>query len=132
MKYLLDSNVIIALVMNADDGVIRRAAACDEGDMVTSAIAYAEVAYGSVRERPPAFDQLRAFVEEVQVLSFDYKAALAYASLPFKRASYDRLIAAHALSHGLTVVTDNERHFADVPGLIVENWSQKGMAECDI
>lgn len=124
MKYLLDSNTIIALVMNNNEGVVRRAAECDEGDMVTSAIAYAEVAYGSVRERPPAFDQLQAFVDEVPILNFDYKAAIAYASLPFRRASYDRLIAAHALSHGLTVVTQNEAHYADIPDLGVENWFQ--------
>jgi tRNA(fMet)-specific endonuclease VapC len=91
--------------------------------MVTSAIAYAEVAFGSHRGDPPAVEQLSAFVEEVPVLDFDYKAALAYATLPFQRASYDRLIASHALSHGLIVVTDNERHFANVPGLKVENWT---------
>ncbi|CAN5331366.1 tRNA(fMet)-specific endonuclease VapC [soil metagenome] len=123
MKYMLDSNVIIALVMNTNARVIARAAECDEGDMVTSAVAFAEVAYGSTREKPPAFEQLRAFVEEVPVLGFDYKAALAYATLPFKRGSYDRLIAAHALSEGLVVVTDNEKHFAEVPGLEVENWT---------
>ena len=44
-------------------------------------------------------------------------------TLPFRRGSYDRLIAAHALSHGLIIVTDNERHFADIPGLNVENWT---------
>jgi tRNA(fMet)-specific endonuclease VapC len=124
LKYLLDSNTIIALVMNANEALVRRAAECDEGEMVTSAIAYAEVAYGSLRDRPPAFEQLRAFVEEVPVLDFDCKAALAYASLPFRRASYDRLIAAHALSHGLTIVTDNIAHFADIPGLKVENWTR--------
>lgn len=123
MKYLLDSNTIIALVMNADDGVVSRAAECDAGDMVTSAIAYAEVAYGAVRGKPPAHEQLQTFVEEVPVLDFDYKAAVAYATLPFRRASYDRLIAAHALSHDLVVVTDNVAHFADVPGLKVENWT---------
>jgi tRNA(fMet)-specific endonuclease VapC len=123
VKYLLDSNIIIALTMNRNEGVVRRAGECDEGDMVTSAIAYAEVAFGSHRGDPPAVEQLSAFVEEVPILDFDYKAALAYATLPFKRASYDRLIAAHALSHDLTVVTDNERHFADVPGLKVENWT---------
>lgn len=122
MKYLLDSNTIIALVMNNNEGVVRRAAQCDEGDLVTSAIAYAEVAYGSVRERRPAFDQLQAFVEEVPVLNFDYKAAIAYASLPFRRASYDRLIAAHAVSLGLILVTRNAAHFIDVPGLHIENW----------
>lgn len=123
MKYLLDSNVIIALVMNDDEGVVRRAAECEAGDMVTSAIAYAEVVYGSVNSKPPAVEQLQAFVEEVPVLDFDFKAAQAYATLPFRRASYDRLIAAHALSHGLVVVTDNEADFADVPGLAVENWT---------
>ena len=85
MKYLLDSNVIIALVMNDDEGVVRRASECDVGDMVTSAIAYAEVAYGSVNNKPPAVEQLQAFVEEVPVLDFDFKAALAYTSLPFRR-----------------------------------------------
>lgn len=122
MKYLLDSNTVIALVMNGNAGVVARAAACDEGDMVTSAIVYAEIALGAVRGKPPAIDQLRAFVEEVPVLDFDYKAALAYAGLPFRRGSYDRLIAAHALSHDLVMVTHNGRHFADVPGLRVENW----------
>lgn len=119
---MLDSNVIIALVMNANAYLTARAAQCDEDDMVTSAVAFAEVVYGSSREMPPPFEQLRAFVEEVPVLGFDYKAALAYATLPFRRASYDRLIAAHALSQGLVIVTDNERHFVDVPGLNVENW----------
>lgn len=123
MKYMLDSNIIVYLTMNANQWVVRRAAECDEGDLVTSAIAYAEVAYGSLNEEPPAVEQLRVFVEEVPVLDFDYKAALAYATLPFKRGSFDRLIAAHALSHDLIVVTHNEKHFADVPGLKVENWT---------
>jgi len=123
MKYMLDSNIIVYLTMNANDYVARRAAECDEGDLVTSAIAYAEVALGSLNEQPPVIEQLRAFVEEVPVLNFDYKAALAYASLPFKRGSFDRLIAAHALSHDLIMVTHNEKHFADVPGLKIENWT---------
>ena len=123
MKYLLDSNIIVYLTMNSNVRVVQRAAECDTGDLVTSAIALAEVAYGSMNEKPPAIDQLRAFVEEVPVLDFDYKAALAYTMLPFKRGSFDRLIAAHALSHDLTVVTHNEKHFADVPGLKVENWT---------
>jgi tRNA(fMet)-specific endonuclease VapC len=123
MKYMLDSNIIVYLTMNANEYVVRRAAECEEGDLVTSAIAYAEVAFGSLNEQPPVIEQLRAFVEEVPVLNFDYKAALAYASLPFKRGSFDRLIAAHALSHDLIMVTHNEKHFADVPGLKIENWT---------
>lgn len=123
MKYLLDTNVVVALTVEEDEAVVRRAAECDVGDMVTSTIVLAEVAFGTRRGDPPPMDLLRAFVEEVPVLDFDYKAALAYAGLPFKRASFDRLIAAHALSHGLIVVTGNEKDFADVPGLVVENWA---------
>jgi len=125
MRYLLDSNAIIALVMNTSETFVRRAAECDEGDLVTSAIAFAEVAYGSMRSKPPRVEQLRAFAEEVPILDFDYKAALVYAELPFRRASYDRLIAAHALSHNLILVTMNTKHFADIEDLEVENWSQE-------
>jgi tRNA(fMet)-specific endonuclease VapC len=123
MKFLLDTNIIVALTISEDAAVIRRAAECDAGDMVTSSIALAEVALGTERGQPPTMDALRAFVEEVPVLDFDYKAALAYALLPFKRASFDHLIAAHALSNELIVVTRNEKDFADVPGLKVENWT---------
>lgn len=123
MKYLLDTNVVVALTVDEEEAVVRRAAECDAGDMVTSSIVLAEVAFGTERGDPPAMELLRAFVEEVPVLDFDYKAALVYAQLPFKRASFDRLIAAHALSHGLIVVTGNEKDFADVPGLVVENWT---------
>jgi tRNA(fMet)-specific endonuclease VapC len=124
VKYLFDSNIIIRTTLGIGEALRRRVAACDDGDIVTSSIAYAEVAYGSVRGKPPAFEKLQAFIEEVPVLEFDYKAARAYATLSFKRASFDRLIAAHALSHDLIVVTDNETHFADVPGLKVENWTE--------
>ena len=124
MKYLFDSNMIIRAVLGIGDPLRAHLAACDEGDIVTSSIAYAEVAYGSVRGKAPAFDKLQAFIEEVEILPFDRKAARAYATLPFRRASYDRLIAAHALSEGLTVITDNLADFSGIIGLKVENWTQ--------
>jgi len=123
VKYLLDSNIIIRMTMASGDILRARVAECDDGDLVTSAIVLAEVVSGSGQGKPPVLDQFRAFLAEVPVLDFDLKAALAYASLPFRRASYDRLIAAHALSQGLIIVTDNVTHFADVPGLQVENWT---------
>ena len=86
VKYLLDSSIIIRLFDVNDSPLLERIAACDEGDVVTSAVAYAEVALGSISGKPP-------------------------------------LIAAHALSRDLILVSDNERHFADVPGLRIENWT---------
>jgi tRNA(fMet)-specific endonuclease VapC len=123
MKYLLDSNILIAIGLATNEVVRARVGQCDQGDMVTSAIAYAEVVHGSVSGKPSPFDQLQLLVEEIPVMPFDEKAGRFYASLPFERGSYDRLIAAHALSLDLIVVTHNEKHFADVPGLKVENWT---------
>lgn len=123
MRYLLDTNIVVALAITSNENVIRRASRCSAGDLVTSTIALAEVALGVERGQPPAMDELRVFLEEVPVLDFDQAAALAYATLPFKRASFDRLIAAHALSRDLIVVTGNEKDFADVAGLKVENWT---------
>lgn len=123
MKYLLDSNIVINMAVGTGAALRARVAECEEGDLAVSAIVLAEIAHGSLRDKPPAMTELRALLEEVSVLPFDQNAGFAYARLPFKRASYDRLIAAHALSLDLTVVTDNVAHFADVPGLAVEDWT---------
>jgi tRNA(fMet)-specific endonuclease VapC len=123
MKYLLDANIVIFVLSGQQPAIRARMAACSETDFVTSSIVYAEVALGSVNGKRPPFEVLERFVRAVPVLDFDRLAARAYATLPFKRANYDRLIAAHALSRDLTVVTDNVGHFADVPGLRVENWT---------
>jgi len=122
MKFMLDSNVIIAVALATNEALRKRMSMHDEGDFAISAISYAEVIHGSVNEKPPELNRLHVLTEEMPVLPFDMAAARTYASIPFRRASYDRLIAAHALSLGLTVVTENIKHFADVPGLKVENW----------
>lgn len=60
-------------------------------------------------------------------MDFDHLAAEHYAMLVQRvgvnRRSFDRLIAAHALALGAVLVTNNEKDFADVPGLMVENWA---------
>lgn len=123
MKYLFDSNIVIRTVVGIGNALMQRVGQCNAGDIAISSIVYAEVVYGSLNGKPPAHDRLQAFIEEVEILPFDYRAARTYAALPFKRGSYDRLIAAHALSLELILVTDNIADFADVPGLKVENWT---------
>ena len=124
MKYLLDTNVVIDAIEGRTSALADRMAECDEGDLVTSAVVYAEVAIGSVGGKPPPIAILDAFLVDIPVLDFDREAALAYAALPFRRGRYDHLIAAHALSRRLVVVTANDHDFTDIPGLAVENWTR--------
>lgn len=123
MSYLLDANCIIQLLSGTYPALTRRVAECDAGTMFISSIAFAEVALGSANGKHPPIEILNSFIEEVPVVEFDEAAARCYAALPFKRGNFDRLIAAHALSLGLTVISRNEKDFADVPGLTVENWT---------
>lgn len=122
MRYLLDANVVI-LALTGDARVAARLAECDEGDLGVSAIVFAEVFHGTSRGKPPSQEVMDGFIEEVKLLPFDERAARAYARLPFKRGSFDRLIAAHALSLELTLVTANVADFADIAGLKTENWT---------
>ncbi len=123
-RYFIDSDLAIyAMGGEADSLLNQRLAACYPGDVAISAISFAEVALGTWNGKPPRQDVLDAFVRAIPIIPFDDGAAREYAWLPFKRARFDRLLAAHALSIGATIVTNNEADFADVPGLRVENWS---------
>lgn len=109
----------------ADSGpAVRRLASELEGSVVTSSIAFAEIELGLRNADASARAAADALFAAVGVLPFDQAAARSYAALPFKRGRFDRLIAAHALSAGLTLVTNNEADFADVPGLQIENWTK--------
>ena len=123
IKYLIDANSAVYSMDVGNEVLKARIAECDEGTLAISVISYAEVAYGTYIGKPPAPEVLEAFVAAIPLLPFDELAAREYARLPFKRARFDRLLAAHALSIGATVVTNNESDFADVPGLKVENWT---------
>lgn len=124
MKYLLDANICILLLGRPDARLVERVRKCEEGDLAASSIAFAEVAWGSWNGKLPPLWMLDGFSREVRILPFDEAAARQYAMLPFRRGSFDRLIAAHALATGLTLVTNNEADFADIPGLTIENWTQ--------
>ena len=119
--YLLDANICINILAGKSEPAAQRISRCPVGSLVTSAVVYAEVMIGA--RRFDAVDRALAFFAQVPVLPFDAAAGDAYSQLPFKRGSYDRLIAAQAVALGLTVVTSNLKDFADVPGLKVENWT---------
>ena len=123
MRYLLDADCAIFATTAQFPALRDRLAECEPGEVSLSAISFAEIALGMEQGKPPTPEALSALVEVVPVLAFDEDAARAYARLPFKRARFDRLLAAHALSLGATVITNNEGDFADVPDLSVENWT---------
>ena len=123
--FLLDSNICIYILTDARSVAAERLGACRPGSVVASAIAYAEVVRGIPGLDAGGWSKLDAFFRRVPIMPFDDQAARAYAAIPFKRGTFDRLIAAHALALGLTVVTNNERDYADVPGLKIENWTKE-------
>lgn len=122
IRYLIDADSSIYAMVDAASPVNRRIAECAPGDIRLSVISFAELALGAHLGKPPPPALLDAFIAAIPLLPFDEAAAWAYAQLPFRRARFDRLLAAHALSIGATVITNNEADFADVPGLKIENW----------
>ena len=124
MRYLIDSDcAIYAMGGEPNSFLNQRLAACHPGDVAISSISFAEVALGTWNGKPPEQEVLDAFLRAIPAVPFDEAAAREYARLPFRRARFDRLLAAHALSIGATVITNNEADFADVPGLGTENWA---------
>lgn len=123
MRFLIDADSAIYATTGQQEKLRDRLADCEPGDIGLSAISYAEIVLGMEQGKPPTAGALEAFVRAVPIVAFDDAAAHAYAKLPFKRARFDRLLAAHAVSLNAVLVTNNVADFADVPGLIVENWT---------
>jgi len=123
-RFLLDTNIVIYVLDAARPALRARIESVAVGALVTSTIVLAEVLRGIPDDDHRTLARLQQLLVLAPVLSFDDRAARAYARLPFARGRFDRLIAAHALSMGLCVVTANPRDFADVPGLRVEDWTQ--------
>lgn len=120
---MLDANTLI-LLLNLDPSVTSRASDCFEGELCVSAVAFAEVVKGIAAGKGPSIEVVDRAIESIAILPFDDAAARRYAGLPFARHRFDRLIAAHALSLDLTMVTANRLDFPDIDGLRVEDWTR--------
>jgi tRNA(fMet)-specific endonuclease VapC len=123
IRYLIDANAAVYSMDEGHEALKARIADCYPGEIAISAISYAEIAYGTYVGKPPPAPVLDAFIAAIPLVPFDEAAAREYARLPLKRARFDRLLAAHALSIDAIVVTNNAADFADVTGLKVENWT---------
>lgn len=123
IRYLIDADSSIYAMSDAASPVNARIGECEPGEIALSAISFSEIALGMRLQKPPPPEVTQAFIAAIPIIPYDEAAAREYAKLPFKRARFDRLLAAHALSIGATVITNNENDFSDVPGLRVENWT---------
>jgi tRNA(fMet)-specific endonuclease VapC len=131
MRYMLDTNICIYLIKKHPPQVLRRLEALQEGDVVISVVTYAELRAGlEIQSADRRNDErvLGLLVEQIPVLPFakadaEHFGVLRAAVRDRNRDTMDRLIAAHAVSVGVTLVTNNEADFKDYPGLVVENWA---------
>ncbi|KVR01109.1 twitching motility protein PilT [Burkholderia ubonensis] len=128
-RYMLDTNMCSYLMKNQPEQVAKRFAQYYVGDVVMSAITYAELEYGVAVCANPDRERrnLAALIEDIPVAPFDVAAARAYgpvreATRERKKDQLDKLIAAHAISLDVVLVTNNERDFASYPAVRLENW----------
>lgn len=128
--YLLDTDFCVAVLRNRSEDLSARFMA-HARSLSISTITLTELLVGAAKSMWPERrgEEVEAFTERLQVLSFDAAAAAHAADIraDLERTgriigTYDVLIAGHARSRGLTVVTGNIREFSRVDGLRCENW----------
>jgi tRNA(fMet)-specific endonuclease VapC len=131
MKVLLDTNICIYIIKQHPDSVIKKLASFPVGDIGISVITLAELEYGASKSSRPVQNRkaMELFVSPLEVAAFDRGATVVYGrirALLEKKGrligSMDLLIAAHALSLGVRLASNNVKEFKRVPGLRVENW----------
>ncbi len=131
MRYMLDTNTCIYLIKKKPVEVIERLRRSKISDIGISSITLSELEYGV--EKSERRDQNKAalaqFIVPFEVCAYDESAAAEYGTIRARLekkgqslGSLDLLIAAHALSRRLVLVTNNVREFKRVPDLKIENW----------
>jgi tRNA(fMet)-specific endonuclease VapC len=129
LTHLLDTNVCIDFARGRSTALQARMKAAAPGSLGMSAVTFGELAVGAGTSSDPQDDKRRlsAMSRFVPVQPFDRTAAETYGQIArsggFRRGSFDRLIGAHALALGVILVTSNERDFAGIVGLRIENWT---------
>lgn len=132
MRYMLDTNIVAYAKNNRPEVVYERMSRFDPEDLCVSVITLAELEYGVFNSSNPERNQLALtlFLANLEVVPFDDDAAVEYGRIraDLKRkgtpiGANDLMIAAHAKSLGVTLVTNNTREFERVEGLMLEDWA---------
>ncbi len=132
IKYMLDTNILIYTIKNRPKKV--RAAFKEHSEYLSiSAVTLGELIYGAEKSKETARNlaDIEALAARLDVLPFDGEAAVHFGQVRAELAAsgkligpYDLMIAGHARSRGLILVTNNLREFKRVPGLRSENWAR--------
>lgn len=130
LKFMLDTNICIFTIKNRPQSV-REAFTRHHEQMCISTVTLMELIYGAEKSSDPARNlfSIEGFAARLEVLNYDKEAATHTGQLRAELARvgkpigpYDQMIAGHARSQGLILVTNNRREFDRVPGLRVEDW----------
>jgi tRNA(fMet)-specific endonuclease VapC len=130
--YLLDTDISSYIIRRRPATVRERFGRIGSDRLAISVVTEAELRYGAARyrARPGILADVEDFVDRLIVREWDRAAAMHYADIRahVERAgkpvgNMDLMIAAHARSLAAVLVTNNQRHFRHVPGLVVENWA---------
>lgn len=138
MLYMLDTNACIGVINGKPASLRQQTMQCNPADLGVSQVVYFELLFSVCRSQQQERNQrnFEQFLKYIQVLDWSdqqsEEAATIRCELSRKGQSighYDTLIAAHARSLGLTLVTHNLREFERVDGLNVVDWevAQKQM-----
>lgn len=131
MKYLLDTNICIYIIKQKPLSVKQRFQSFDISNMGISIVTLGELEYGAAKSQNPSHNRqtLAIFCAPFEIVGLNPEDARIFGNIRAdleKRGqpigSYDLLIAAQALSRGLTVVTNNVKEFSRINNLGVENW----------
>ena len=132
LRYMLDTDTCSYIMKRSNDAILQRLQKVPVHDICISVITKSELLYGVEMSPRRKQDEaaLSAFLQYVEVLDFPDKACLHYAqiradlkTLGMMIGANDLLIAAHARSLDMTLVTNNTHEFGRVRNLAVENWA---------
>ena len=132
MRFLLDTDTCI-YALKQNENVLRRLLAAAREDVAVSVITEAELRTGAATSSAPVktLHLLENFLRPMSLIDFTSVDAIVYANVRSKLehagtpiGPLDTLIASQAIARKLTLVTNNEREFRRVTGLVVENWSR--------
>lgn len=131
MSYQLDSDTSVEIPRGNRDVELRLRLIRRVEIVFVSAITAAELLHGDARSPEPVREtqQVERFLVDIRTLPVDVREAQLFAATKAQLqasgnsiADFDLLIAATALAHGHTLVTHNTRHFARIPGLLLDDW----------